>query len=386
MQALILNASSKTASVQSRPIPKPNPGELLIKVHAIALNPVDAIYVFKPLGASGRTVGTDFAGVVVSSGSGSTDGQLQPGQKVAGFLQGACSVNDRPGAFTEYLTCPADLVWRVPDSVPLGAAASVSLCALTAAQALFYRLGLKAPFDWGASTDRNQGTVSDTVSTRYFFIYGASTSVGMYAAQLLRRSAEVSREPIKLIGAASKARFSMLQAEPYGFDALVDYREEDWPEQIRKLTGGAGADWAYDCISEGSTVRRVSITLRKNGKVAVVRSKAYGAWDPSGLPEDVETVYGAVWEGLGEEVHYNQFVIPASPETRAFAVAFYGWLSGGEQIKANPIRLMPGGLERVVPDGLALLGSGSMEDRAKGRDEPWMKPVSAEKLVYKLDA
>jgi hypothetical protein len=45
---------------------------------------------------------------------------------------------------------------------------------------------------------------------------------------------------------------------------------------------------------------------------------------------------------------------------------------------------MPGGLENVVPDGLALLGCGSMEDRNKERPEAWMRPVSAEKLVYRL--
>lgn len=45
---------------------------------------------------------------------------------------------------------------------------------------------------------------------------------------------------------------------------------------------------------------------------------------------------------------------------------------------------MPGGLESVVPDGFALLGPGSMQQRQQDRTEPWMKPVSAEKLVYKL--
>ena len=49
-----------------------------------------------------------------------------------------------------------------------------------------------------------------------------------------------------------------------------------------------------------------------------------------------------------------------------------------------PLRLMPGGLDRVVENGLALLGSGSMNDRGKGTEEEWMKPVSMEKLVYRI--
>ena len=386
MQALLLNAESKTASVESRSLPDARPGDVLIKVHAVALNPVDALYVSNPIGRSGRIVGSDFAGTVASapsSSSSSTNGrQLQQGDKVAGFLQGACSVNDRPGAFAEYLVCPADLVWRVSESVPLESAAAVSLCALTAAQALYNRLGLKAPFDW----ERLSPLKDKTISASYFFIAGASTSVGMYAAQLIRRSAEVSGETIKLIGAASSARFDLLRAEPYAYDALVDYRDEDWPEQVRQHTGGVGVTWAFDCISEGSTVRDVSRTLCKGGKIAIVRSKEYGAWETDGLPDSVEPSYGAVWEGLGEEVEYDQKIIPASTQARSFTVAFYNWLSDVGRLEANPIRLMPGGLDRVVPDGFALLGTGSMGDRAKSRPEPYMKPISAEKLVYRIES
>jgi hypothetical protein len=147
---------------------------------------------------------------------------------------------------------------------------------------------------------------------------------------------------------------------------------------------GRGVDWAFDCISEGLTVRDVATTLRPGGKMAVVRSKEGNAWDTYGLRKDVEPSYGAVWEGLGKFVLYNGMALLASREARAFTAAFYRWLSGGGKLEPNPIRLMPGGLENVVPDGFALLGCGSMEDRNKERPEAWMRPVSAEKLVYRL--
>jgi hypothetical protein len=76
--------------------------------------------------------------------------------------------------------------------------------------------------------------------------------------------------------------------------------------------------------------------------------------------------------------------VPESLEARDFAVSFYMWLSNGAALQPNPIRLMPGGLESVVADGFALLGPGLMKDRAQGRTEAWLKPVSAEKLVYKI--
>jgi hypothetical protein len=45
---------------------------------------------------------------------------------------------------------------------------------------------------------------------------------------------------------------------------------------------------------------------------------------------------------------------------------------------------MPGGLGSVVHDGFQLLGAGGMEERRTVRAEPWMRPVSAEKIVYNI--
>lgn len=46
---------------------------------------------------------------------------------------------------------------------------------------------------------------------------------------------------------------------------------------------------------------------------------------------------------------------------------------------------MPGGLERLVPDAFALLGSGKLTDRNYNGDESWLKPISGEKLVYHIE-
>jgi NADPH:quinone reductase-like Zn-dependent oxidoreductase len=393
MKALILDAQECTANVQDVNAPRPAANELLVRVESIALNPIDPLYVAKPLGSTGRTVGSDFAGHVVEIGSDvPKSAGLVAGVRVAGFLQGACSVNDRPGAFAEYLTVPFDLVWRVPDSVSIDEAASVSLVALTAAQGIWYRLGLKAPFDFDREavlkenpewrqSDTKEATGPETINA---FVYGAATSVGLYAAQMARLSAKKQGKKIKLYGTASKARWDLLKAEPYAYDYLVSYRDEDWPDQTAKNSGGMGMHYAYDGLSEGSSVERVASTLAKNGKMAIVRSRAAGAWKADNLA--IEPVYGAVWEGLGEEVQYQGFTVSKSPAARAFAVAFYRWLETalGSDLKPTPIRLMPGGLEKVVEDGFQLLGAGSVTDRQAKRPEEWMRPVSAEKLVYRI--
>ncbi|KAF2026106.1 GroES-like protein [Setomelanomma holmii] len=396
MKALILDAEARTANIQEIAAPRPAANELLVQVQSIALNPIDPLYVANPLGRTGRTVGSDFAGRVVEVGDNVPESAaFEDSVRVAGFLQGACSVNDRPGAFAEYLIVPWDLVWRIPDSISVDQAASVSLVALTAAQGVYYRMGLNAPFEYDREAvlkEHPQWRQSDTRRPKHetghetinMFIYGASTSVGLYAAQLARLSAKASGRRIKLFGTASKARWDLLKAKPYAYDFLVSYRDEDWPKQIMKSSGGVGMHYAYDGLSEGGSVKQVASTLASDGKLAIVRSREGEAWKAEDLT--IEPIYGAVWEGLGEEVQYQGFTVSKSPAARSFACAFYKWLESalGSELKPTPIRLMPGGREKVVEDGFQLLGPGGMTDRQNERAEEWMRPVSAEKLVYRV--
>ncbi len=67
MKALVLTTADCAAAVRDIAVPAPRPNELLVKVHAVALNPVDALYVAKPIaGQPERVVGSDFAGEVVA--------------------------------------------------------------------------------------------------------------------------------------------------------------------------------------------------------------------------------------------------------------------------------------------------------------------------------
>ncbi|RBR19729.1 hypothetical protein FVER53590_13734 [Fusarium verticillioides] len=383
MKALVLKTSLKKATVEDVDRPAPGSHEILVNVRAIALNPVDELYVSSPIAAQEkRIVGTDFAGFVVEVGSeisDLSDPRVKVGTRVAGFLQGASSVNDRPGAFAEFIAVPYDLVWKIPDNLTFEEASTISMCGLTAAQALFGRLGLPSPF-----SSTSQATPDGY--NHNLFIYGSSTSVGLYAAQLARITARVSGVSIRLIGAASSSKHEMLCNEPYSYDVLVDYRDEDWVEKVRDATNGDGVDLALDCISEGQTVYKTHETLAPSAKFAVIRGPVGGQYDPALLV--VKPAYGAVWEGLGVEVGYYNAVIPANPDAHVFAKKFYDFLSkplpsGRAQLEPNPVRLMPGGLEKVTQDGFRLLGTGLVSERSKTqRPEEYMRPISAEKLVY----
>ncbi len=101
MKALVLVTAEKAAEVREVPIPEPKPNELLVRVHAVALNPVDAVYVARPIAAQPeRVVGSDFAGEVVrvpDALRGSADPRLRVGARVAGFLQGGEPASLTPG-------------------------------------------------------------------------------------------------------------------------------------------------------------------------------------------------------------------------------------------------------------------------------------------------
>jgi NADPH:quinone reductase-like Zn-dependent oxidoreductase len=210
MKALALDAEARSAHVWNVPIPHPGRDEVLIHVKAVALNPVDTLYTFKPLGKTGRIVGSDFAGIVVATGEDPGSTFLGPNTRVAGFLQGACSVNERPGAFAEYLICPVNLLWKVPESLSFEEAATISLCALTAAQALFYRLQLPTPFEWEMSRNASKTAYLDAYDTDpalNVFIYGAPTSVALFAAQLLQHFSSMSNRKSASLGRPANPNF-----------------------------------------------------------------------------------------------------------------------------------------------------------------------------------
>ncbi|TCD61243.1 hypothetical protein EIP91_008710 [Steccherinum ochraceum] len=376
MRALVTSPGN-TAIVQDIPIPEPDSNEVRMRVHSVALNPVDALYTFNPVASPGRTVGSDIAGVVDKVGESVT--QWKVGDRIAGFLQGATSGNERPGGFAEYAILEEDLAITIPTDVSFDEAATVPLCSLTAAQALFIRLKLNPPFE---SPFKH---LPESNEPPAILIYSASTSLGLFVLELVKLLRTPSGKSYRIFATASPKNHAKLLG--IGATQVFDYRDPEWPQRVKEASGGI--HYAVDCISEGDSTAKISTTYTENGgTIACIRKST---WDREGIKEGVEGIYSSVWVGLGKDIVYNNEPMPANPEWRAFSVAFYKWLSSFQDrfpIAPNPIRLMPGGLERIAPDGFTLLGSQKVIDRPSGATshgtEPWMKPISAEKLVYRI--
>ncbi|KAE9394114.1 GroES-like protein [Gymnopus androsaceus JB14] len=369
MQALV-TAPGNTAIVAQVPIPEPSSNEIRIKVHSVALNPVDALYVFHPADASGRVIGSDIAGVVDQVGSEVT--RWKVGDRVAGLLQGATSGNARPGGFAEYAIVEADLVIAIPSQVSFDEAATFPLCSLTAAQALFIRLELTPPFP------SPYEFAPESLEAPTILIYSAATSLGLFTiglANLLRTPAGNSYRIFAT--ASSKHHFKLLAL---GVEA--------WPQRVKDASGGI--HYVVDCISEDESTALISQTFSNTGgRIAVIRKSA---WRKEGIRQDVTPLYGAAWAGLGKEIFYNNEILPADPSWRALTVAFFDWMSSYSDhfpISPNPVRIMPGGFSGIADDAFMLLGAGKVADRDSNlalaaRTEAWMKPISGEKLVYRV--
>ena len=184
-----------------KPIPADN--EVLVKVKAAGVNPLDWHYMRgKPyimrLMASGigtpsnTSVGVDFAGVVEAVGKDVT--QFKPGDEVFG---------GRSGAFAEYLTIPEDRAIALkPDNMSFEQVASVPIAAITALQAL-----------------RDKGQIKPGQKV---LINGASGGVGTFAVQIAKSyGAEVT-------GVCSARNTEMVLS--IGADHVIDYRNENYTE------------------------------------------------------------------------------------------------------------------------------------------------------------
>ncbi|KAI0833987.1 zinc-binding dehydrogenase [Hypoxylon sp. FL0890] len=342
MKALV-TVEGKTAAVQEVDILKPGEGEILVKVHYVAQNPTDwkAVKSVPP----GRIIGCDFAGTVEDSNG----SHWREGQRVAGFMQGA-SINPTRGAFAEYTVVEASLVYSIPDEISYQDAAVVPLAFATAVQAMFARLKLPEPS-------------KPAKSVFPFLISGGTSSVGQYAIQL----AKLAGAFVVATGSARNHEF----LKSLGADAVVDYKDPDWPEQVRELTHD-GLELVLDCIFEKGTPEGIvkALSPTKGGHIVAILpvNEVREKLENKKIKLESTIVY-TVFE---RPLKYGAFdnCGEATPHDKAlwekYLALLPGLLSSGK-LKPNRVK-----------------GLGGIDDILPGFKEQQQGKVSAEKLVYKI--
>src|SRR5438046_2837783 len=189
--------------------PKPGAGQVLVKVKAAAVNPVDwkirdglgEMFGLKPP----LILGCEVAGTVETvSGPSRTGGSdFEVGDDVYGYLSAYS------GGYAEYVTAPASEFVRKPKQIDFDTAASVPVGALTAWQGIF-----------------DHGKLA---SGQRILITGASGAVGSMAVQLAKNKGA------RVIGTGSGRNEEFVRE--LGADEFIDYKKEKFEEKVRSLSG-----------------------------------------------------------------------------------------------------------------------------------------------------
>lgn len=325
-------------------VPKPtiSADEILVKVKAVALNPTDHKHL-DVVSPPGSIMGCDYVGEVVEVGANASKA-WKVGDRAAGAVHGGL-YPDR-GSFAEYLKVDWDLSWQVPPEVSDADATTYGVSAATAMLSLNLRLGLPWPDE------------SPAPSGEQIFIYGGSTSAGLFHIQVAKAAGYT------VVTTASPHSNELVKG--YGADAVFDYKSPSVAETIVKEYPSIGK--AVDCYSEGkSTDICAEVIKNKGGTVITLLENGKSKVD--GVTYELVmayTLYG----------HAFQWLPPVGPKWDAKPDD----RKGLARFCADLPKLATGVLRPLPVE----VSEGGFDDILAGLDRLREKKVSGRKLVVKM--
>jgi len=235
--AIVRAGGAEVFQMREMPTSTPAPNQILVRVSACAINPVDCkirkglvdIPYQYPL-----ILGYDVSGVVETVGEGATN--FKPGDSV--FY---CGPINLPGGYAEYHIVDQRLVMPKPFNLSHVEAASIPLVGLTAWEALF---------------ERGAITIGETI-----LIQGGGGGVGSMAIQLAKWAGLT-------IFATDKTENGAFVRE-LGADYFIDYLKDDFLGKVKDLTKGRGVDVVFDTVG-GETLARSFEAVRRDGRVVSI--------------------------------------------------------------------------------------------------------------------
>jgi NADPH2:quinone reductase len=229
------------------PMPQPGPGEVLLRMHAIGVNPVETYIragTYARLPTLPYTPGNDGAGVIEQIGP--DVNEFKPGDRVytGGSLTGS--------TYAEFTLCKMDQIHRLPENVSSAQGAAMGTPYATAYRGLFQRANAKP---------------GETV-----LVHGASGGVGTAAVQLARARG------LRVFGTAGSDEGRKLAREQ-GAHEVFDHHAPEHFEQIMKAANGRGVDVIVELLANVNLGRDLTI-LAKSGRVAIIGSRGRVEIDP----------------------------------------------------------------------------------------------------------
>lgn len=221
-----------------RPRPEAAAGQVLVRVQAIGVNPVDT-YLRSGAYTSAKvpyTPGFDCAGIVEAAGANVKE--FKPGDRV--YTSAALT-----GTYAEFALCDPATVYPLPPNLTFAQGAALGIPYATAYRALFHRA---------------KAAAGETV-----LIHGASGGVGTAAVQLARGAG------LKVIGTSGSERGRKLVLENGAHHAL-DHGGGEFAREVMELTGGQGVNVIVEMLANVNLGKDLTL-LAKFGRVVVVGSR-----------------------------------------------------------------------------------------------------------------
>jgi len=221
------------------PTPQPGPSELLVKVMATSVNPID--YKIRQAGTWAHIqfpaiIGYDAAGIIAAVGD-----------RVKKFKVGdevfyTPIVFGHPGTFAEYNVVDESIVSLKPEVCTFNEAAALPLAGCTALDAIHFL----------------QPEKGQTV-----LIHAAAGGVGSLAVQMAKAKGA------RVLGTCSAKNVEFVAS--LGVDDVIDYKSEDFALAALRLTDGKGVDAVFDTVG-GETLSRSLAAIKPNGRMVSITS------------------------------------------------------------------------------------------------------------------
>lgn len=291
-------------------IPQPDDHQVLVKVKAIGVNPLEAFVLRGGFGPQPFPYipGMDFAGVVERVGC--KVKEIKSGDRVYGS-----TTDSMNNAYAEYVAVKENFVHPLPDALSYSQGAAIPVPYFTAYRALFHTASAKP------------GEV--------VFVHGASGGVGVAAVQLARGSG------MRVIGTAGTAAGAEL-VKRAGAECVFNHREEGYLDKAKAAIGEGGADIVIENVANKNLKKSLKV-VGAGGRIVLVGGVGETPINPLDLLVKEVAVYGVMFFRMS-----SQQLFQARSAVHAGIEA--GWL------RPHIWQELP--LERAV-DAQQLLASGS---------------------------
>jgi len=214
------------------PVPQPKAGEIVMRVHATAMNRGELFVGGVVHGGPEKLGGNEAAGEVHAVGEGVTG--FRVGDRIFGRVR---------GGFAEYAVLPAHQALPMPAHLTWEQAAAIPVSFLTAYEMLYPPYGKLKPGEW-------------------LLVTGVSSGAGVACVQIAKM---LGAHTIGTSGSAEK----LAKLKAIGLDVSIATRRADFAAKVKEVTGGTGADVIVNLVG-GSVFAECLNCLARRGRLAVV--------------------------------------------------------------------------------------------------------------------